>query len=110
MHEIFLKFIPLLLFTTSLWGVECLPKTYLQLQKENRGQKKTIVFFASWCAECSKSLKNHQPNSIFVSVFDEKKRAEAVATIFGLTHCVLDVDIAKSLGVTGVPTTKELQF
>ena len=114
MHESILKF-SLLLFTPFLFAnpvpMECTPRSYADLQKAYRGSKKTLVFFASWCVECADSLKKNQGiDVLYISVFDEKKRAEAVAQKFNLKNCILDTDIAKNLNVIGVPMTKEVEF
>lgn len=68
----------------------------------------TLVFFASWCSDCKRSLLQPRPaGSVAIATFDEKDAAEAVIAALGVQlPCYLDDGVAADFGVKSVPATK----
>jgi len=101
-------------FAGPATGAErCPAASMASLKAELAGKgERELIFFATWCSECASHIKKpHGSETILVSTFDEKGRAEAVLKRLGIeTPCFTDDGIAQSLGVREVPAQRRVRF
>ena len=85
-------------------------------QKLGAGKSLKIVFFSTWCGDCTKHLRNLETLSkseevLAIAVFDNQKKVEKALQSMKLAiPCAMDDGLAKSLGVTVVPAEKSIQL
>jgi hypothetical protein len=85
-------------------------------QKLGAERSLKIVFFSTWCGDCTKHLQNlvklsKSEHVLAVAVFDDQKKVEKVLQSMKLAiPCVMDDGLAKSLGVSVVPAEKSIQL
>jgi thiol-disulfide isomerase/thioredoxin len=111
----------LLLLTILLPGAsqaaECRPVTYKEFHSALPSTATRVVFFASWCASCSRFITaDRVADTVFVAAADEKAKAEKVIGLYlkdraAAATCFLDQDdsIANAFGVRNLPLEKSLR-
>jgi hypothetical protein len=111
----------LMLLTVLLSGAaqagECRAVNFKEFQSALPSSATRIVFFASWCASCSRFITaDRVADTVFVAAADEKAKAEKVISTYLKDHaatanCFLDKDdsIANAYGVRNLPFEKSLR-
>ena len=102
---------------TSTLSATC-PLLDRHLLRQKLGAEKSlkIVFFSTWCGDCTKHLQNLEKISksedvLAVAVFDNQKNVEKVLQRMKLAiPCAMDDGLAKSLGVSVVPAERSIQL
>lgn len=85
-------------------------------QKLGAGKSLKIVFFSTWCGDCTKHLRDLETLSkseevLAMAVFDNQKKVEKALQSMKLAiPCAMDDGLAKSLGVSVVPAEKSIQL
>jgi hypothetical protein len=88
-------------------GVVCplVDRTALR-SRLSRGESVKIVFFSTWCSDCTAHLRglDGQQGAIVVATFDTREKAEKTLSRMKLKlNCAMDDGLAKELGVKVVP-------
>ena len=103
----------LIVSSPAIAGDRCPSASLETLKTQFAGKGETeIIFFATWCSECASHIKApHGPDTILVSTFDEKGRAEKVLKSLGVrTPCYTDDGLSEALGVREVPAKRRVKF
>lgn len=106
-----------LLLAPALHAAECREVNYKEFQNAIPKTASRLVFFASWCASCSRFITADRiADTVFVAAGDEKAKAEKVISTYlkdraGEAICFLDKDesIANAFGVRNLPLEKSLR-
>lgn len=111
----------LLILTVFLSGAaqaaECRAVNFKEFQSAIPSSATRVVFFASWCASCSRFITaDRVADTVFVAAADEKAKAEKVIDTYlkdraAAATCFLDKDdsIANAFGVRNLPLEKSLR-
>ena len=103
--------IPLiLLYISSLAQANQCPD-YTPSHQKQIDNASEVVFFASWCSSCLKSIQDSNvKNSVYIAIFDEREKAkEALAFALGNkvknAACFFDEKqlVGKQFSVTNLP-------
>lgn len=105
-----------LLLPLPVLGAECRAVNIKEFRDATTDGSQRVVFFASWCASCSRSITTDRiQDTIFVAAADDKAKAERVLDTYlkdraNAATCFFDKDesIAKAFGVRNLPSEKSL--
>ena len=106
-----------MLVSGAAQAVECRAVNIKEFQSAIPTSATRVVFFASWCASCSRFITaDRVADTVFVAAADEKAKAEKVISTYlkdraAAATCFLDKDdsIANAFGVRNLPFEKSLR-
>lgn len=98
-------------------AAECRAVNIKEFQSALPSSATRVVFFASWCASCSRFITaDRVADTVFVAAADDKAKAEKVISTYlkeraAAATCFFDKDdsIANAFGVRNLPFEKSLR-